>query len=162
MRFFITLIFIFIVFNGCSRNNAFEYFGMDESHERAVSNMKTVTLTHQSRAKVIISAIYLKNVFPEKYTEGDHETFLVGMILEDVVFNKETSNLTLNKKMPVYIDDVPKDDPLRSYIPLDNEWTDFYRVGFNEIGEDQNGSLKLTFESGRFGTAVLMFQKDER
>jgi hypothetical protein len=151
---------LFLLFSGCAYKNAFDYFGMDDAHERAVEQLRTASLTHNSRAKVVINAIYLNRAFPKQYAADDYETFMVALLLEDVTLNLETSNLLMNHSEPSYIDVMEEGDELRDYMPLNNPWTAYYKVGFPSVGEN-NDTLELTFESGRFGTAVLTFQKDE-
>jgi hypothetical protein len=160
MRISVTLLILLLFLNGCSKMTAFDYFGMESEEKAVISHLQTATLVYKQRAKVILSAVYLNAAFPQKYADSKEELFLVSMVLEDVKYNKNPSNLTLNGQQPTSINDVQCDDPLRSYLPVNNEWTSYYLVGFSQVTKDED-SLLLTFESGQFGSVVLTYLKDE-
>ncbi len=160
MRIFLSLLTTLFILTGCSRSTAFDPFKMDDEHERAVTNLRTATIVHDSEVKVIISVIYLNKTMPETYKDENGEYFFVALYQKDNA-NLMTKNLrlTLNNHAPLSIQKIDKEKSLRSFMPIQNEWNNYYLATYLT---NANETLLLTFESDQYGSAVLTYQKDER
>ncbi len=131
---------------GCSdKDNAFEYFTkLDSTHERAVMNLRTVMLRDEhNRTHSVISVIYLDPVEPKLYRGQNY--FLVGLYDRDKT-PLSSYRVTLNGRAPAGIAELDANCSLRTLMPLNNPWTDYYEVVFPAL-KDTN--LTITFETDR-------------
>ncbi len=133
-----------VVFLGCSRDTAFEYFTkLDSTAERAVVNLRQIVLRDdRNNTRALISVIYLDPVQPQIFRR--QHFFLVGLYdsRKRPLFDY---NLTLNGEAPKGIVELDDNCSLRRLMPLNNPWTDYYEVVFAHT-DDEN--LTLTFENG--------------
>jgi len=162
MRTLATLSAAVLLLAGCSQTTAFDFFKMDAEHERAVSNMRTATLVRSFETKAIISAVYLNRVKPETYSGDEH--FYVSVYLPKRIrlFDKEGKftdeyALRLNGADPVSVKEVDDKDPMRTLMPVTNDWNRYYIVSYTP---DTNDTLTLTLESGQYGQAHLTYRRD--
>ena len=80
MRFSWIAISAILVFSGCTQKGAFDLFKMDETHERAVEQLRTGSIVLSLETKAIFSSLYLNKTDPLKYNEG--ENFVVSVYFE--------------------------------------------------------------------------------
>jgi hypothetical protein len=72
MKNFLILLTFLILFSGCSSRSAFYEFKMDRDQTLAVSNIKSSKLLSKDGSiNGIFSAIYLNEVYPEKFNQND-------------------------------------------------------------------------------------------
>ena len=142
MRFWIPPLLAVMFFAACSRETAFEYFPkLDSQEERAVTNLRRVTLKEGNETAALISVIYLNPVDPQLYI--GRPNFLVslydkrGRTLDDY-------NVTLNGQESVGIAPLDANCSLRRFLPLDNPWNRYYQVVFKM---QEGGKLTLRFET---------------
>lgn len=147
MRFMIKRALLFscavIVFGGCSRNTAFEYFTkLDTSQERAVTHLRKVTIRENSAIQALISVMYLNPVKPELYQNQHY--FLIA--LYDVKSGPlEAFRVMMNGAEPAGMAELDDNCTLKALMPLNNPWNRYYEVVFRH-SKDEN--LTLTFETG--------------
>lgn len=162
-----------LFFTGCSHSTAFDFFSVDSYYEKAVSNMKKASMVSAMETKAILHAIYLNNVDPLKYKDGEY--FFVSIyIIEDAYDPKEHGLRNLdytlkilandpsqeNKKiyvLPAELTELEEDHVLRRTMPIQTNWNHYYLLKF-ETNED--AQIKLSFENDRYGKVPLVFQKE--
>lgn len=154
-----------LMFSGCSRSGAFDVFKVDEAHERAVTNLRTSTIVQSFETKAIISTIYLNKTLPQQYGNNQNESFFVSLYLQSDIrlfykanLSAPDANLTLNGVGYTAIRELKEDDPLRTLMPIKNDWNRYYIITYPH---QKSRLLKLTFEIDPYGTAELKYRKDE-
>ncbi len=150
------------LFSGCSQTTAFDFFKMDANYERAISNLQTGTIARSFETEVILSSIYLNKVYPQQYHDGEY--FFIALYIADAkrLFLKSKLRdsdykLTLNGVDFVSAKELKKDDPLRSLMPINNEWNRYYLIKFaTQPRED----LLLQLEDNNLNTIKLAYFKE--
>lgn len=166
-RFYATLSTLLILtLSGCSHSGAFDVFKVDEEHERAIDNLRTSTIVQSFETKAIISAIYLNNTLPEQYGSDKYESFFIALYLQEDIrlfykanLSAPEGNLTLNGDPHISVEELKKNDRLRTLMPIKNEWNRYYLIRFPHEDAER---LDLTFESYPYGKAVLTYHKAEQ
>ena len=95
-------------------------------------------------------------------SDAKEEYFFVGVYItdsEDHEFNNKGYSLKLNGEVPIGVQKLEKDDPLRYQMPMINNWSTYYKVKFPNV---KGNELKLTFGNDRFGRDELTYSKDEK
>jgi hypothetical protein len=161
MRFSWIAISALLVFSGCSQKGAFDLFKMDETHERAVEQLRTGTIVRSLETKAIFSSLYLNKTDPIHYSEG--ENFIVSLYFERdnrTIKERELESygyeLSLNGKKATRIESLDQKDPRRALMPIQNNWNRYYFIRFDS---DVNSSLALQLENNQTGKVVLRYQK---
>lgn len=161
MRFSWIALSALLAFSGCAQKGAFDLFKMDESHERAVEQLRSGTILLSLETKAIISSVYLNKIDPAKYKDG--ENFLVALYIEkDSTFIKNRDwetygyTLILNGKKATAVESLDEKDVRRSLIPVQNSWYRYYLIRFDSVPGD---SLALRLENNQTGSVELNYQK---
>lgn len=71
-----------LLFTGCAKTTAFDFFSSDTYYEKAVSNMQKASLMRDMETKALLHAVYLNNVDPHIYS-GDEYFYVAIHIIED-------------------------------------------------------------------------------
>ena len=151
MRIWVLPLLVITVFTACSRQTAFEYFKkLDSRHERAVTNLKRVTLRENNQTVALISIIYLNPVDPELY-QHQHYFFVAlydkrGAMLDDY-------NITLNGKPAAGMTKLDDNCSLRKLMPLNNPWNSYYELVFKHQ-KDENLTLRFETDPSLQGEAT--------
>ncbi|MBD3805919.1 hypothetical protein [Sulfuricurvum sp.] len=161
MRFSWLALSALLMLSGCSQKGAFDLFSMDESHERAVEQLRTGTIVQSLETKAIFSTVYLNPIFPEQYKEGE---YFIGAFyfdkgnLDTKKWDLETYGYTLsmNGKKAKVFEELKQNDPRRALIPIKNNWNRYYLMGFEP---STSTSLALKLENNQTGQVVLNYQK---
>ena len=133
----ILLFLIFLLFfTGCSKKNAFFAFGMEQTQELSASSLQSSKIiSKESDVKGFFSAIYLNEVEPQSF--GGDEYFLIFLYLKDAkeLYNPQNPTasdlqLTLNSKLPIKVEKLPKENQFSKFTERKNEWSDCYLVTF--------------------------------
>jgi len=160
-----------LLLSGCSRSTAFDFFATDVYYEKAVSNMQKVSLMQAMETKALLHAIYLNNVDPDLYQDGEY-FYIAVHIIEDVYDPKEHGLRNLNYQLrlvevvdgknvyfePVETLELDEDDKLRRTMPIQNQWNHYYRIKFKETNSKD---IELSFGNDRYGMAQLVFEKEK-
>ena len=178
-----------LLFMGCSKTTAFDFFSTDVYYEKAVSNMQKVSLMSNMETKALLHAVYLNNVDPDVYYDGEY-FFVAVHIIEDPVekskrgLNNPEYSLTIQEKKVMqekeffeaedasapkngqsfnYVQateviELHDDHELRLSMPIRNQWNSYYIVKYESSSDSK---LILSFESDRYGQALLTFLKAE-
>lgn len=161
MRFSWIALSALLVFSGCSQKGAFDLFKMDESHERAVEQLRSGTILLSLETKAIISTLYLNKIDPLTYKEGEY--FIASVYFEhdnrSIRKRELESNgyhLTLNGKKATLIELLDEKDPRRALMPIQNNWNRYYFIRFDSATEP---SLALRFENNQTGSVELTYPK---
>jgi hypothetical protein len=161
MRFSWIAMSALLVFTGCSQKGAFDLFKMDETHERAVEQLRTGTIVLSLETKAILSTLYLNKIDPLTYKEGEYFIAAVYFEKDDrTIKNRELESngyeLTLNGKKATLIEPLDARDPRRALIPIQNNWNRYYFIRFDPVAES---SLALRFENNQTGSVELKYPK---
>ncbi len=162
--FFILLTFL-LVLVGCSSNNAFDNFKMDKDQQRSISNLQTTKIvSSDEKVNGIFSAIYLNEVYPESFNDGEY--FFVYMYLkkQKKMYNPKELlptglNLRLNSKLAVKIEELPRENKFSHLISMNNNWHKYYLVAFMP---QKTNKLSLVLENDPSFSAELKYQKVEQ
>ncbi len=150
-------------FSGCSHTTAFDFFKMDANYERAISNLQTGTIARSFETEVILSSIYLNKVYPQQYRDGEY--FFIALYIADdqrpFLNPEETEHseykLTLNGVNYLNAKVLKEDDPLRSLMPINNEWNRYYLIKFATQSRED---LLLKLEDMNLNTIKLKYRKE--
>ncbi len=162
MRFSMIALSALLAFGGCADKSAFDMFAMDETHERAVEQMRSGSIVQSFETKALISAVYLNPVYPEEYKDGDY--FIAALYFEKR--NLDTKKwdikdhgyaLTLNGTEPLSMEEIKEKDPRRALIPIQNNWNRYYLVRFESV---RGSALALKLENNQTGSVVLSYPKE--
>ncbi|MBN2871169.1 MAG: hypothetical protein JXK04_09485 [Campylobacterales bacterium] len=162
MRFSMIALAALLAFGGCADKSAFGMFAMDETHERAVEQMRSGSIIQSFETKALISAVYLNPVYPEEYKDGDY--FIAALYFEKR--NLDTKKwdikdhgytLTLNGIEPSSMEEIKEKDPRRALIPIQNNWNRYYLVRFENV---KGSALALKLENNQTGSVVLSYPKE--
>jgi len=87
-----------LIFTGCVKTTAFDFFSSDTYYEKAVSNMQKVSLMRDMETKALLHAVYLNNVDPHIYS-GDEYFYVAVHIIEDAYDPKRHGLKNLDYKL---------------------------------------------------------------
>ena len=160
-QFVILSIISLAIFSGCSTH--FDRYTPSSEHERASTSYKNVRILEEGRSKIVISTIYLNEVYP-KYTDGKAH-FLVAFYSKEnnssLTFtkhdeeNKEGYTLLLNKQDALDAKELDRDDLLRELMPINNSWNRYFYVRYELPSEKP----VLVLENGHIEPVVITYQK---
>ncbi len=97
-----------LLFTGCAKTTAFDFFSSDTYYEKAVSNMQKASLMRDMETKALLHAVYLNNVDPHIYS-GDEYFYVAIHIIEDAYDPKKHGLKNLDYKLKL-VDMVPAQD----------------------------------------------------
>ncbi|MDF1881400.1 hypothetical protein JHD50_08825 [Sulfurimonas sp. MAG313] len=168
-KFFILFVIMFaILFSGCSKTTAFDYFSMSPYYEKAVLQMQKMSLMQNEETKALVHAIYLNNIDPKMYKGGEYFYVALHIVKDNEdektrgLYNKEYSlRLKENKKSfssALEIHNLESNNNLRLRMPIHNAWSQYYLLKFKTMNQK---TLRLSFENDQFGKAQLVFAKEE-
>lgn len=178
-----------LTLTGCTKTTAFDLFSTDVYYEKAVSNMKKVSLMQNMETKALLHAVYLNNVDQEMYNDGEY-FYIAVHIIEDAEQSdkKGLNNPAYSLKMIETIEfDVPQiqsykandlntsEDKSISHVPLvvealepDDHLRDSMPIQNKwntyyivRFKKIREEKLELVFESDQYGSAALTFLKEE-
>lgn len=103
-----------LLFSGCSRTTAFDFFSTDTYYEKSISNMQKASLMRDMETKALLHAVYLNNVDPKSYN-GDEYFYVAVYIIEDAYDPKKHGlrNLDYRLKMQVIPTEKEVDDKIK-------------------------------------------------
>ncbi len=163
MKSFFILVAFLAFFTGCSHKNAFSNFEMDEKQELSANSLQSSKIKLGERVDGVFSAIYLNEVYPKSFNQ--HEYFYVYLYLKNDTqmhnpnsLNETKLNLKLNGKTPMKIKELERENQFSNLIKIENRWTKYYLVSF----EEQGSRISLVLENGQSSSDELIYQKDEQ
>jgi hypothetical protein len=145
-----------LLFSGCTKTTAFDFFSTDTYYEKAISNMQKVSLMRDMETKALLHAIYLNNVDPQTYS-GDEYFFVAVHIMEDAYDPKKRGlmnsdyRLKMLETIKVESDDITKAAEYKADAPVKTEekevlgYTDPIEV--KELDEDDKVRLTMPIRS---------------
>jgi hypothetical protein len=162
MKFLLLLATALLLFSGCSKTTAFDFFKMDENYEKAISNLQSGTIAKSFETEAILSSVYLNEVYPKEYNDGEY--FFLALYLSDdkrLFFKSDLRDpdykLTLNEINFVDGKELQSNDKLRSLMPINNEWNRYYLIKFET---QERNDLLLKLENSEDDTIKLHYLKD--
>jgi hypothetical protein len=154
------------VFTACSSNNAYDRFNLKVDQERSISNMQRAKIIDSKGAiHGMFSAIYLNEVYPESFNDGENFFVYVYLKKDEQMYNpkeyvKSKLNVMLNSKYAVKIEELPRKNRFSHLVQINSTWNKYYLITFLHDKKDKL-SLSLTLESEPPSSAVLKYQKAE-
>jgi len=178
-----------LLFSGCSRTTAFDFFSTDNYYEKAVSNMKKVSLMQDMETKAILHAIYLNNVDEELYNDGEY--FYIAIHIINDSKDENTSGLHNPSYSLKMVESIQQEiSTIQSYKNEDVNTTKVKLITYSPLivepidtDDDMRSSMPiknkwnkyyivkfekiteqkigLVFESDQYGSAPLTFLKEE-
>ncbi len=126
----------FALLSGCS--SQFERYTLDDTKERAASSYEVGQIVRNGKIKIMMSAIYLNEVYPEYDHKNAH--FLVGIYSKKPIKiyigeqrppeEKDSYNLKLRQILALSYSKLDADDPLIELLPVNTSWAEYYFVTF--------------------------------
>ena len=174
---------------GCSKTTAFDFFSTDIYYEKAVSNMQKASLMSNMETKALLHAVYLNNVDPDLYYDGEY--FFVALHIIDDPYqrskrglNNPGYSLTIQGNKEIQEKEFFEPEDVNASQDL-QEFNYLEAMEVTELDEDHDlrlsmpirnqwnsyyivkfesssdSKLVLYFESDRYGKAGLTFLKAE-
>jgi len=81
-----------MLFFGCSKTTAFDFFSTNTYYEKAVSNLQKVSLMSNLETKALLHVVYLNNVDPKSYNDGEYFFVALHVIQEPQDASKKGLN----------------------------------------------------------------------
>jgi len=152
----------FTIFSGCSSN--FERFVPSDEQEKATTSYKSIRLLESNeKTKLVISSIYLNDVYP-KYADG-YAHFLISFynpkqenmlyFNSDKTDKREDFILLLNREEALSSHELDSDDLLVDLMPINNSWNRYYYVRYKL----PSAKPVLVLESDHTEQAAITYQK---
>ena len=146
--------------SGCS--SQFERYTLDDTKERAASSYEIGQILRNEKIKIMMSAIYLNEVYPEY--DHDSARFVVGIYSKKPITlyigekraedGDDGYTLTLKEVLADSYSKLDVDDQLLDLLPVNTRWAEYYFVTF-PFPEKGRPVLKLT---GKLGKITLEFK----
>jgi len=152
MKTFTIILTFLVLISGCASKNAFEGFDMSKEQELSEDALQRSKIKFGEKVNGIVSTIYLNFVSPKKYNDGEY--FYVYAYVKNK--NYEIGFL-LNDKEPIDVTELPSRNIFTPLTSIDNKWSKYYLVKFEEQGD----KLNFVFENGPYSSDILKFEKDE-
>jgi len=134
------------IFIGCSSTSALKHFNKEEIEAKAMQHTKKADVIINKQSKVLLWATYLNNIEIDEYQLG-YETFLTSLYFVDATtqdIKENNYSFSLNKKEPLYLEEVSTSNVLYKDILSKNTWGKYYLVKFKKNEETDNLVLKLS------------------
>jgi hypothetical protein len=149
---FTTLLSAIVLFNGCTKQNAFNKFNLSKEKELSEDTIETLKIKDANKTEGIVSVVYLNKVFPELYK--DNEYFYIYYYLK-----QKDANITflLNDKPSMLQEELPAQNRFSDLTSFNAPWSKYYIVGFKKEGN----VLNLRVETDKAAGATLKFVKDK-
>ena len=157
---FLFLLAISTLFIACTpKNSAFRYFDKSDAETKSVKFTKKSDIVKNKEVDVVFMATHL-NMLVESINKSKKEQFLVFVYFAKEEFQgleQNNYNLYLNKKEPILVVEIERDDEKYKDYMLKNHWGKYYLIEFENINSDKNFSLDL--QNSVTNKATLNFVK---
>ena len=140
--------------SGCS--SKFERYTLDDTKERAASSYDIGQIVHNEKIKIMMSAVYLNEVYPEYDNDSAH--FVVGIYSKKPITlyigekraedGDDGYTLTLGEVLADSYSKLDEDDQLIDLLPVNTSWAEYYFVTF-AFPEKGRPVLKLKGKEGK-------------
>ena len=167
MKTFLLSFAFLLILTGCSSNNAFDLFELDKDQERSITSLQTAKiLTTQGTVSGVFSGIYLNEVYPNSFNDGENFYIFVYLKKEEKMYDpkelvKTNLNIKLNGKFAVKLEELPRENKFSHLVSIKSNWNKYYLVSFL-TDKKRALSLSLSIESDPSSSAVLKYQKAEQ
>ncbi len=152
MKYFLATTIMLIFLNGCSHNNAFTKFQMNQEQERSVSSLQNSKIINKDGIAGIFSAIYLNDVYPKSFYKDEY--FYISVYLK----KKTALTFLLNGKSPLEIKKLSSHNQFSHLLSRTNDWNMYYLVTFKPQGK----TLSLVLKENNASSPALLYYKDEQ
>lgn len=149
---------ILILFTACTTKSALNHFEKDPNSANAIQYTKKADLIYKNEINSMIFVTYLNNINKE-YKSSKVSSFIVGIHLvnkDEHDFIKNDYSISLNNKKPLNINSIDKKSELVSFIPLKNNWANYYLIQFEDDGSQ---NMNISLSNPIFGKTQVSFQK---
>ncbi|APW65677.1 hypothetical protein LPB137_07355 [Poseidonibacter parvus] len=147
------------IFIGCSSTSALKHFEKEEIEAKAMQYTKKADVIINKEQKVLLWVTYLNSTDIKEF-DTNYESFLTSTYFTDALSQDIGDNnysFSLNKKTPLSIEEISKDNKLYKDILSKNTWGKYYLVKFEK---DKNiEELIFTLSNNSANSAELKFVK---
>ncbi len=161
MKTFLIFLTFLTLFTGCSKKNAFYEFKMDRDQEAGVSNLKSSKIiSKDGEVSGVFSAIYLNEVYPETFSEGDSFFVFFFTKEEKELYDPDKPTDTdlkimLNSNLPIKIEKLSNENRFSHLVETKNSWNRYYVVTFQKAH-----ILNLELKDANTSSSILKYKKD--
>ena len=147
------------IFIGCSSTSALKHFEKEEIEAKAMQYTKKADVIINKEQKVLLWVTYLNSTNIKEF-DSKYESFLTSIYFTDASSQGISDNnysFSLNKKAPLFVEEISKDNKLYKDILSKNTWGKYYLVKFEK---DKNiEELTFTLSNKNSNSAELKFVK---
>ncbi|WP_122893042.1 hypothetical protein [Arcobacter peruensis] len=147
------------IFIGCSSTSALKHFEKEEIEAKAMQYTKKADVIINKEQKVLLWVTYLNSTDIKEF-DTNYESFLTSTYFTDALSQDIGDNnysFSLNKKTPLSIEEISKDNKLYKDILSKNTWGKYYLVKFEK---DKNiEELIFTLSNNSANSTELKFVK---
>lgn len=150
-----------LLFSGCSQQNAFTKFNMNQQQELSESSLQSSKVILNEEVHGVFSSIYLNEVYPKSFNQYEYFYVYIYLKEESDLHNPNTLDdieltLKLNGKTPVKIQELDSDNRFSHLSEVRSDWNKYYLVAFEPVEEE---SLKLVLHNMGATSAALVYEK---
>jgi hypothetical protein len=153
MNFLSVSAILLVLLTGCSQKSAFSNFELSKEQEISISNTQRAKIVSPSKVEGIFTAVYLNNIYPQKYTPNDF--FLIFLYTKDEIAPKELV-FQANQKKALRIEEVQSNDEFTTLFQMQNSWNSCYLLEFES---DANKDINFEVNSGIYKSITLIYKK---
>jgi len=153
-----------LIFTGCAKTTAFDFFATDSYYEKSIANMQKASLMRDMETKALLHAVYLNNVDPTVYN-GDEYFYVTVHIIEDAYDPKKHGLRNLDYNLRMEIDELPKEREDETKLPEydKDKISPFADSEVNQAEEAKVSSVKEVAANGKkiYVEAIEITELDE-
>ena len=154
MKYFLITLTFLLFLSGCSYQNAFSKFNMSKEEELLAANTQSSKIESKEKIKGVFTAIYLNNVYPDSFNQG--ENFLIAVYMKDP---ESDYSFKLNNQIASSVKKIEKLKEFQEFTALmktKEKWNEYYLVYFEGAAKE----LHLSIEKENFFSSELLYLKD--
>jgi len=153
MKIYSIILFVVILFNGCSHKSAFDDFNITHQQELSEEQLLSTKITKDGVTTGIATVLYLNAVDKKEYK--NHEYFYVYLHFEE----KKNQKLLflLNKQPAINVTELKNDNNYTKLTNVNAAWLKYYLVEFNKSKKE----LKFEIKSNNNSVKPLLFKKED-
>ena len=153
MKFFSISAVFLILLSGCSQKSAFSNFELSQEQEYSISNTQRAKIVSPTQIEGVFTAVYLNNIYPQKYTAND--SFLIFFYMKDEIHPKELA-FKANKKEAIKIEEVQNNVEFATLFEMQSSWNSCYLLEFEG---DEKKEINFEVNSGIYKSIPLIYKK---
>ena len=151
MKTFLIILLFIMSFSGCSTNNAFHEFNMDEMQEFSEEKIQSSVIKNEKENDGLVTVIYLNQVYPERYK--DYEYFYAYLYSKS---DHKDIKFLLNEEECFLVEELPSYNKFSNLTSFKADWKRYYLLKF----EKQGGVLNFKVQNAGFSSEPIKYLKE--